>query len=671
MHKENEIEIDTTEWLFEQVKAHGKKNENCKEMDATVTINAILDFATYNRWIIIQSDEYREHLNTLLLEFECLSTEGSNDEGLTVVPHGSATIQVGENPDLILQDGVKGTILENRIVYSGINRDTPHRDFDPNTHQLSYPFLFLSGDGCPYQDRFMDIKADTNWRRKWLRWIIQQKDACKNERLQFQFYNIIRHLQSWTNATLVMGKINKANDVIPTRHEIENDAKLRNNIANNILQYKANVDDSKEFWYAKKKDLLGASRHLGHVEEWQDRKYPSLQCLFSTFAANYMNSPLLHNLLSHEHRDDLSKSGNAQWQAERKANYLSYPNVVETFFSLTAELETKYLSMRAQCFDYFFLRSEWGKNANPHWHRVAFSRVLGELVAKANDRIERVKENLTEKNQHLLSEKSARKEVEDAVKWEWEEERKSFVKDSVPKMAWNWNAARDKNGNRFKGVELLDRNAIARLNMVEILKKALETGWFENIDRIYNSIVESTCRHKMHTGAFGKDGLPIVGPKDYCAKAEKVVDKKKTKAAQQDQGKNTSISSKNNAQQGKHKKASVPGKKVKKTIYVCKRRFPRPIIKKRQIYQDPHKKSIYLVSTASNDNFYNAHNPDRVLFHLSNCDDKVTVPGFYKKPPIITWGINGEGLTEAQLEFYLDDEETSNYTIKYSLKGVR
>ena len=273
---------------------------------------------------------------------------------------------------------------------------------------------------------------------------------------------------------------------------------------------------------------------------------------------------------------------------------------------------------------------------------------------RAGEAIEHVRDTMVEENEHLLSEKEVREEVEDAVKSEWEKQRNLFVKEAVPRLTFNWNPARDKNGNRFKNVKLLDRDAISRLNMVEVLEEALTTGSFEVIDLIYNSIVESSCRHTMHTGPL-KDGIPTVSVKDKCVKMEKVTDKKK-----------------NEKKQGNGKEGCETSKKrSKKEIPLCKRRFPRPILRKRCIYQDPHKKSIYVVSTATNDNLYNANNPDRVLFHLSNCDDKVTVPGIFKKSPKVTWSVNGMGVTECDLEFFMDDEDASKYTIKYALKGSR
>ena len=295
-------------------------------------------------------------------------------------------------------------------------------------------------------------------------------------------------------------------------------------------------------------------------------------------------------------------------------------------------------------------------SGNPHSHRNGFSEELGIRITRAKEAIDLVRDTMVEENDHLLSEKSVRMEIQNAVKDEWEKQRKMFVKESVPRTTVNWNPARDKKGNRFKGMKLLDRDAISRLNMVEVLKKVLTTGNFKEIDLIYNSIVESSCRHTMHTGPL-KDGIPTVSVKDKCVKMEKVTDKKKKDKKQN--------SSKEGTSSKTDKKAN------KKEIPLCKRRFPRPIIKKRCIYQDPHKKSIYVVSTATNDNLYNANNPDRVLFHLSNCDDKVIVPGIFKKAPMVTWEVDGMGVTECVLEYFMDDEDTSDYTIKYALKGSR
>ena len=100
---------------------------------------------------------------------------------------------------------------------------------------------------------------------------------------------------------------------------------------------------------------------MANVEPWQNR-YPILENVFSTCAFNYMNSPVLHNLLSHDNRDDTTKAGCLKWQAERKANFLANPNVVQIVASLMAEVETKAISMSRQEFMYYFVRAEWGDN---------------------------------------------------------------------------------------------------------------------------------------------------------------------------------------------------------------------------------------------------------------------------------------------------------------------
>ena len=106
-------------------------------------------------------------------------------------------------------------------------------------------------------------------------------------------------------------------------------------------------------------------RHMANVEPWQNR-FPILQNVFSTNAFNYMNSPILHNLLSHKNRDDTTKAGCLKWQAERKANFLMNPNVVQIVSSMMAELETKCISISRQEFMFFFLRAEWGDNGEEY-----------------------------------------------------------------------------------------------------------------------------------------------------------------------------------------------------------------------------------------------------------------------------------------------------------------
>ncbi|MAA79200.1 MAG: hypothetical protein CL916_08055 [Deltaproteobacteria bacterium] len=646
MEKENDS--DECIWVWQRIKTH----VTAKEEKSSIHINDVLDFAVHYKWIVKQPEShYEENLKALLIEFEVLGLEGSNDEGTSILPCAMDALPVGENPDAILEEGVKGTIFQNRIVHSGVMRDSPHRDLEPETFQLAYPFVFLSGDGDPWQTRFVDIKRSKTWKEDYLSWITQQESACTNERLQFHMYNVRRFLQSWKTANIVMGNINRVADRIPTRSDIESDPVLRRSTASNLLQYKATITDSKEFWYQKKTQFLGAVYDMNSVMPWQNRKYPILQCTFSTNAVNYANSPIIHRLLSCDNRKNTTEAGVRRWLAERKANYLNHPSVVELIGTIMSEYETLYISRPIQKFLYYLMRYEWGGNGNPHAHKNTFSPELGERVGVAMEDITDKMALLNKEKGHDTGKKETRKEMEKEIIAIWERHRNKFIEDALPRMTNCWNSARSKNGKRFEGIKLLDRNEISRLNMEEVLIRALRTGDFCEIGLIYNSVVETSCRHTQHTGPLGKNGLNTVSVKDRCAKKEKVVDRREQERC---------IDGK-----------KPTGKVKKKEIVVCKRRYPKPIVNENSIYQDPHKKSIYVLSTPTNDPFYNANLPDRILYHLANCDDKPMIPALFRKPPKLSWKSNEMGQFEMDLEIPLEDVDAEHYTIKYSLKGSR
>ena len=218
----------------------------------------------------------------------------------------------------------------------------------------------------------------------------------------------------------------------------------------------------------------------------------------------------------------------------------------------------------------------------------------------------------------------------------------------VPKCYTNWNAARSKNGEKFEGVPELDRNLLARLNMKTVLELALTTGDFQEVDALYNYVIESSCRHQAHTGPIGKFGRTATA-KDKCASIKRVLDKEKMAKKKAKGGKNAN-------------------KKIYKNKPVCKRRKPQPLIDEKKIYADPYKKTMHILSTASNDGFFNGACPDRILFHLANSDDKAIIPGLYIKPPKVIFSAPN-GITMTELEFYLTGEDQADYMMKYSTKG--
>ena len=185
--------------------------------------------------------------------------------------------------------------------------------------------------------------------------------------------------------------------------------------------------------------------------------------------------------------------------------------------------------------------------------------------------------------------------------------------------------------------------------MPSVINDALESGNFSKLDSIYNSVIESSCRHLCHTGPLDKNGVPTVSPKDGCCVMKRVLDREAMRL-------NT-------------EKTGIPSKKIYKNIPTCKRRKPQPTFKKTTLHKDPHKKQISLVSTACNDGLFNGCSPFRILFHLSNCDDKPIVPSSFAKPPLVNFVKDDNDEFKISMVLYSSEDGHDEYSIKYSVKG--
>ena len=645
---EQHIEYTVNE-LWEEMMEDFKSDKR-KFEDEEYNLNHVLTFFIGKRWLNINGNEneYNELLNQIAEELEVLSTEYTNDEGGATVSQGDTTVIVSEDPEEIMRQGLKGTFL-NKLHFPGPNRDNPAQEFSPNYFALAFPFIFRSGDACPFQPKPIDIKKLDNWKIKYLDWMAMQSDVIGNEELVFCIYNIKRRLQSWTNSHIIMSQV-KASEKTLTRQEIENDPCLWRWCASNLLRLRSNIVDSAPYWRQKKHEILGIKQHLESKEHWdQDKQFPIIPHIFSTTSVNYNHCPVIHRIISNKFRNSTSDNGNADWMRERLANVLDYPWVISWVGAFMAELDARYYSKDLQQYDYFISRQEYGTvSFNPHQHRISWSKHHSERIYQAENEIKNIVQNINEDGLYDFENDFDRECATQRILKIWEDARTEYAEE-ISVHYTNWNSCRTKDGERTTPKLEYTRNDIARLNMSSIINEALESGNFKKIDSIYNTIIETSCRHLCHTGPPDKYGVPTVSPKDGCCVMKRVLDREAMRANSEKTGK--------------------PSKKIYKNIPTCKRRKPQPKFKKTTLHKDPHKKQISLVSTACNDGLFNGCSPFRILFHLSNCDDKALVPSCFARAPRINFMKNDVGELKMDVVLYSSDNNSGEYSIKYSVKG--
>ena len=637
---ENEDEKCFADGLWKEVIT--RHNELEEKQNTCLNIHQIIEFCLFKKWFspINDQNDYRNISKSIAEELEILSSEYTND-GRSNVPEGDTTVLVGENPEDILMKGLRGTFLQ-RFQFSGPDRDHPRKEFSENYFPMAFPFIFLSGDGCPFQDRPINIRDLNNWKQKYLQWLAKQLPIASNEQLVFVIYNLMRRVQSWDNSHIVLSNL-KANDELPTRQDIVNQPSVRQWCANNLLRYNGKIIDSDPWWRDKKNELLGSMRHMAAQEEWNRQKdHPIIGNTFSTGAINYIHCPAIHNKFTNRYKNHDSPNSKVYWLEERKSMAIKHSWFIQWMGAFMAELDAFYLSKQIQEYDYFFVRFEWGKNSNPHSHRPSFSHRMGKMVKQDKQDIEnKMKDWINEQNEFNKNDPQFQRQLQEYVESVWKTHRQNYA-NSISTMYTNWNYSRTSKGKLTNPNYKFDRNDLAALDVLQMMSKAV-SGDTNKLDEVYNAIAQTCCRHQMHSGPPGKYG-PSVTKKDYCAIPKIIVDREAMK---------------------KHFEKTGKTKVIKKTIYVCKRRYGQPLSDTPSVSRDPHKPQLTLASTEKNDSFFNGCSPWRVLALLANCDDKATVPGYYQRTPVLNYDEE-----EVSLVFFDADDGQSEYGIKYSCKGV-
>ena len=92
-------------------------------------------------------------------------------------------------------------------------------------------------------------------------------------------------------------------------------------------------------------------------------------------------------------------------------------------------------------------------------------------------------------------------------------------------MYTNWNAGLRKDGKtQTYNYEIDKTSTVANADVENMIDDNLSKGIFSDINDLYIKVTNGTCRHKSHSGP---NNYP--SKRDKCARAQKVLDKKKMK----------------------------------------------------------------------------------------------------------------------------------------------
>ena len=164
---------------FESENATNSNHQNVHLDDVVTTCN-IIQYCATEKWIHVSSmpnemprplstttkyfsgnipENFQELLFNICEELELIARDGSNDEGqASSVAFGARLETVTENPDVIINERIQDTALS-RVPLPQPNYDEPIPEHTPGYFQKAFPFIFLSGNGCPWEPKPRDIKV--------------------------------------------------------------------------------------------------------------------------------------------------------------------------------------------------------------------------------------------------------------------------------------------------------------------------------------------------------------------------------------------------------------------------------------------------------------------------------------------------------------------------------
>ena len=136
------------------------------------------------------------------------------------------------------------------------------------------------------------------------------------------------------------------------------------------------MKDSDEMWREECHTLIGSMRYFEDPPSYRCAT-PKSACLFCTRACAYNHHPAIHSLFPNA---ELMKQRSVEdnWKF-RLTNTLSRPGIIQWVAHFMAELDVTVAAPKLYRSIIHWMRSEWGPNCNPHWHRLLWSEYFSAL----------------------------------------------------------------------------------------------------------------------------------------------------------------------------------------------------------------------------------------------------------------------------------------------------
>ena len=630
-----------------------------------ININTIVEFCFYKKYFNQATDAQFQNpvegnlpdgqtLDFAYLiseEFQMLATEFSNDSAGGLGQCANLHVP-DQNPDRIMQEAVEKTALK-RVEIPPYDRNNPIDENMVGYLPKCFPQLFLSGDADPHQRKpaRLDSKP-TVYLKNYLSWLSKQPEVSQIPEMIFLIYNKNKRLESRKIGFLAFKNLQAKSD-IPTLAELQNNHELADKIGKDLMHCNAGIIDGEGFWIRHRNAVLGNQRDLEDVPEWRaHRNFPIYAKDFQTRATPYQHGPGIHRLMPGSDQfqtlDNEDKDKAQQFFQERMKNILQYPQIVCVWSSLFAEIDSTYFTKLRYDASSFSTRAEWGSgNANPHHHKITYSEKLSKYVHDETEKLQQLLKELCSQalgEGNDLTEEKVQQEITNAVMLAWNDLRTRYI-NKMAQYSSNWNPGLTADGKKKTYDYETDRkNLTSTLDMASIIHKAMKSGDFDVLDDIYVRVLNTSCRHTMHSGSNGRPTK-----KDYCSSMKRKLDKKAMRI---------------------HTEKTGETCKIHKQECVCKRRFPREMRDKPEIFQDPHNKKVMQLGLPCNDIWLNGGDPFANVLWLHNVDDKCIVMPQFCKNPKIDWTLNNPE-TE-HLPSLILYRQTSNlgadYIIKYAFK---
>ena len=609
-------------YIFELNGSSGKEIE-----DDMITYDLLFQFADSKGWINIITSNVKSEM---LEEFSVLASCFTNDEGPSDIAQGCVFPETTNDPDEIYRTNIQNTALDRRNI--AVDRSQKAAEWSPGYLQKAFPHIFLSGDADFHQWRPIPINQTAGAKREYLHRLCMLKEVNEDIIATFTINIILRKLDAFKAATVLMKDVDIHNISIPTKQQLLDNPDNATGASKMLLQYSAMTCDSEDFWKLEMKNEIGTKRDLEYMNEFSrpDKQHPTHAALFRTMAPSYRSAYYFHRLFSYRSDEDMTDI------KHRKAKVLSQSMVIEWVCTLLAELDIKYLAPHRCPHVNFVMRYENGKYGNPHHHSLLYSDQYGEknweLITELENTFDKLCAKIKEEsNKDTWSEQDKKKIVNTMIsRWN---DCKQVIVDFFSGMYTNWNPNFTSSGEPTRIFKSTPN--ITTISPSDIIDDCLASGDMTVLDELYAGIVNFHCRHIVHRG---KDGKPA--KTDYCYKE----DLKKDPQASLEKG-----------------------KAVYKKIVKCSRRKPQKKRSTAAIHVDAHDNKLYQLTFESNDEYLNGADLFLILLVLGNADTKALVqPEFTRKPKFEFSETN----FDATMTLYISPGDSAvEYVIKYMQKN--